>query len=181
MKRLFVIFACIAQILAVSCAKTGVKALQGSYTFKTGGYIDFSGKSYDISILGDTLNVRDTGFVRTLTPERGQLRVLPSEDDGVIITMNVTGGDPVVFTGKVQDLDIILDRAERAVILTSDEHSLLPDFSNKYILDVCGRGHLYDNTLIFELEYSGSYSSASENLEGKAVSSSVKCIAVKNE
>ena len=108
MKRFYIFF--IAAILACACQKSPVETISGSYSFKNGGGLEILGK---LPAIDGILPERDTGIKSSLIPESGQMRILPKGGNEVIITMNVTGGNPIIFcvsSEKFVTLDIRFNR-----------------------------------------------------------------------
>lgn len=162
MKKSLFIFSIVLFALC-SCQKTPVQNFCGSYSFKTGGHLELSGK--------------DTVFTRSLLPENGQLRIVEASGDRVKLTMNVFVGSPVVFDGTVNGNSITLEPIDRRVVIYRDTE--LVDLFDEVLLKVWGTGEKYGNSLIINLEYGGSFRLGLIPCTVK--SSNVKCVAVKNE
>lgn len=204
-KVTFIAMALAVCIAMVACGKQGPARFRGYYSFKTGGTVDIRGKVYDIvrdtisidtvvneysvrgriirdtsykyHIKADTLSSRDTSFLRQLVAESGQMNILNKDGDGMIVTMNVTGGDPVVFSALHKDGNLTLSPTRRMVAIRPDgdknDESVLCDMT------VSGSGQRYDNMILFTMDYSGKYSY--EDLEGNVSVSRINCIATENE
>lgn len=202
MKRIFILL--IATAILGACSKDGVAVYAGYYSFKTGGTVDIRGKVYDISrdttsidtivnnykvtgrevhdttykyhIIRDTLGSRDTSFLRHLVAESGQMHILKDSGDEMILTMNITGGDPVVFTAKCEDGQLTLSPTRRMVGIRPGDDD---DDNVSCDLTVSGTGRRYDNMILFRLFYAGKYSY--DGLDGVIYDSRVDCIATENE
>ena len=152
------------------CKAEGTAAFKGDYSFKTGGYITVSG-TYT-----DWRGSRDTTFIRNLVPESGQMHLLQdTEEQKMVVTMNITGGDPVVFSASLDGEQLVLTPLLRSVLV-------FPKFGDdalRYNLTVGGTGRKYDQTIVFEMNYSGDFSM--DGLKGTVTSSKVHCIATKND
>ncbi|MCQ2169051.1 MAG: hypothetical protein MJY51_01355 [Bacteroidales bacterium] len=204
-KILFYAVTLAACIALVSCEKQGPARFRGYYSFKTGGTVDIKGKVYDIArdtisidtlvneynvggrtirdtsykyhIKADTLSSRDTSFLRQLVAESGQMHILGKDGDEMIVTMNITGGDPVVFSALHRDGNLTLSPTRRMVAVRPDvdenDETVLCDMT------VSGSGQRYDNMILFKMDYSGKYSY--EDLEGNVSVSRIDCIATENE
>ena len=149
-----------ALLLFVACNATGPAGFKGSYSFKTGGYI--------------TVSAGDEQMVRHLIPESGQMHVL-QDRDMMLVTMNITAGDPVVFEANVADGRLVLKPVLRSVPVSP----VLGDTELRYNLTVGGEGKKMDNMIVFKLEYTGVFP-----YEGKTYTvtkSDVSCIATSNE
>ena len=155
-------------LLAASCTK-GPAAFKGDYSFKTGGYLTVSGT------VSDLLGQRDTTFIRHLVPESGQMHVVREEGDRMVVTMNITGGDPVVFPATVDGSEIILEPVLHSLLLRPaiGDETVRQDFM------VSGTGRKYDRMILFELECEGTFRHL--NLDGEVSESEIKCIATENE
>lgn len=188
-------------IALASCTKEGAKAFKGYYSFKTGGSVDITGKLYDTKLdtvkidtvvhiytffgipirdtsftyqtKEDTIAVRDTIVPRRLVTESGQMHVLEKDDGSLVITMNITGGDPVVFKADASGNDLTLSPTRRFVPIHTEKA-----FSY-YDLSVYGSGKRYDNMILIDLFYDGDYTD--EGFEGTLSASRVNCIATENE
>ena len=152
------------------CKTEGTAAFKGDYSFKTGGYITVSG-TYT-----DWRGSRDTTFIRNLVPESGQMHLLQdTEEQKMVVTMNITGGDPVVFSASLDGEQLVLTPLLRRVLV-------FPKFGDdalRYNLTVGGTGRKYDQTIVFEMNYSGDF--PMDGLKGAVTSSKVHCIATKND
>ena len=195
--------------LMCCCAKQGPAAFQGYYSFKTGGALDIAGKVYDIrkdtvktdttvreftiagyivrdtvydyTILRDTLDVRDTTFMRYLVAESGQMHIL-RDSDGMVLTMNITGGDPFVTTAHSEGDRMVLSPAPRRVSVHpwgGSGHSGADDRSLNFYWTLSGSGRRLENVLLLDLAYEGEYSY--DGFDGIISSSNVQCIATENE
>lgn len=204
MKRIALLL--IPLLAAIACSKQGPALYSGYYSFKTGGTLDIEGKVYDIArdttridtlikersvggrtfkdttyryhIVNDTLAVRDTSFLRHLVAESGQMHILNDNGDEMILTMNITGGDPVVFSALYREGDLILSPTRRMVAIRPDDEEK-SDESVLCDMTVSGKGRRYDNMILFKLEYAGDYSY--EDMDGTVSESRVDCIATQNE
>ena len=203
--RIIVTAVLAASIATVSCTKQGPARYSGYYSFKTGGTVDIKGKVYDIvrdtvsvdtlineypiggrtvkdtsyryHVRNDTLSSRDTMFLRHLVAESGQMHILRDNGDRMIVTMNITGGDPVVFSAVHKDGSLLLSPTRRMVAVRPDE-----DESDESVLcdmTVSGTGRRYDNMILFRMDYSGKYSF--RGLDGTVCESRIDCIATENE
>ena len=203
MKRIFLLL--IATAILGACSKDGVAVYAGYYSFKTGGTVDIRGKVYDISrdttsidtivnnykvagrevhdttykyhIIRDTLGSRDTSFLRHLVAESGQMHILNDKGREMILTMNITGGDPVVFAARYEDGQLVLSPTRRMVGIRPGGDDDDEDVSCD--LTVSGTGRRYDNMILFKMVYAGRYSY--EGLDGTISETRVDCIATENE
>lgn len=170
MKKLFIIAA--ALLMVCACGKDVPGQLQGDYSFKTGGSIDVAGTAY--SLWG--LVKKDTVFTRSLVPESGQMHIVKTAEKGKMrVTMNVLGGDPVVFDAEVDGNTLLLLPVRRMVPVVQPHDGL--QFG--YDLTVCGSGARYDNTVVFQLEITGDFSF--DGFDGRVIRSRASCIATRNE
>lgn len=172
MKRAYILI--FAAILACACQKSPVDAVSGSYSFKNGGVLEILGNQ---PAVGEILPERDTVFKSSLVPESGQMRILPKVGDEIVITMNITGGNPVVFNGRLSDGRIVLSPVERTVSIMNELSILGTSIDTP--VSVEGEGAIYGNTIIFEMQYNGTFKSGSTSC--KILSSNVNCVATRNE
>ncbi len=193
----------VAGLVLASCAKEGPALMRGSYSFKTGGSIEITGKLYEtaldtvridtvvhiVTILGipitdttynyvtktDTVSVRDTVITRRLVTESGQMHILEKSGDKMVLTMNITGGDPVVVQAGVSGGTITLEKTGRFVPV----HDRTGVAFSYHDLQLSGSGTRYDNMIVFDLVYEGDYSESS--FKGTVTASRINCIATQNE
>lgn len=192
-----------AGLCLCACSQKGPAAFRGWYSFKTGGSLDFKGKIYEtkpdtvgidttvntITIAGipvrdtvftyrtveDTIAVRDTFVTRRLVTESGQMHILRQDGDSLVITMNITGGDPVVMGGRADGNDITIGKKRRFVQVYESNNILYKNVD----MTVSGSGKRYDNMVILDLYYEGEYSDS--GFDGTVSESRVNCIATENE
>lgn len=170
MKKFFIIAA--ALLLVCACAKDGPEQFRGDYSFKTGGSIDIAGTAY--SLWG--LIKKDTVLTRSLIPEAGQMHIVNEAEKGKMkVTMNVMGGDPVVFSAEVDGNTLLLLPVRRIVPVAQVHDGL----NVGYDLTVCGSGVCHENTVVFQLDFTGDFSF--EGFDGKVIRSRANCIATRNE
>lgn len=195
-----------AALLCIAACKGPNANLRGSYTFKTGGYLDIKGKVYEIerdtvkidttitertigritykdtsyryTIKNDTLSSRDTQFVRHLVAESGQMHVVQAGDD-MKLTLNITGGGAVVYNAKGSGDRISLSPTKRKVSVSPNAGTSDSDQSVSFLFDTGGEGQLYENMLLFRMNYEGKYSY--RDMDGDIRESHIDCIALRNE
>ena len=167
MKRIFILF--LFAFVACACQKSPADSLCGSYSFKTGGYLEILASG--ITPAGDTV------VNSSVVPESGQMRILPKNRDEVVVTMNVTGGSPVVFNAAVSDGKIVLEPTSRKITLFNELSFF--DFPTDAVVGAEGIGSLYGNTLVFDMEYHGKFETAVRQYT--ILFSKVNCIATRNE
>lgn len=181
-----------------SCSRQGKALFRGSYSFKTGGTIEISGEVLDIlrdtvkvdtivtgfifkdttyryHVVSDTVGSHDTSFVRNLVPEKGQMRIVENGTDSVMVTMNITGGNPLVFRGTAEGSVLTLLPALRTARLET-ERLLSVD---KLEVSASGKGRRYENVVILQMDYAGDYKL--NGFEGRITSSRINCVATENE
>lgn len=123
------------------------------------------------------MKTEDNLLTKTIVPKSGQMHVLADGADKVKLTLNVTAGTPVVFDGTVSDGVLSLVPSTQKVLIYKDDAIL--DVLQDILLTVSGTGRRYENTLIIDLNYSGSFNLG--KVPCTVNSSSVKCIATLNE
>ena len=160
----------VALLILCSCSQDDPLGFKGYYSFKTGGSLVLSGTVTDSE--GET---RDTTFTRHLIPESGQMHVLRGEGDKMIVTMNITGGDPVVFDAYLSNDVLTLEPVFRSAPVRVE----LGDESIRGEFTVSGKGRKYENMLLIDLDYKGTLPIT--DFEGEVTSSDVHCVATENE
>lgn len=182
-----------------SCEKEGVKLFDGNYSFKTSGILTIertakvseSDASAEIpariSDSGNTgwpdIDLPDLSdvdfpdgnrtFRLALTSESGQMNVIKTGDNSVIVTMNVVGGDAFVFSGKAEGKVLTLDPAVRFVSFRDGANTVSLEIT------VSGTAEKHDDVAIFTLEYTGG--GETTLYDYKILASEVKCVAKLNE
>lgn len=183
----------------ISCEKEGVKLFDGNYSFKTSGIltvertakvsesdasaeiparISDSGNTgwpdIDLPDLPD-VNFPDGNrtFKLPLTSESGQMNVIKTGDNSVIVTMNIIGGEALVFNGKAEGKVLTLDPAVRFVSFRDGANTVSLEIT------VSGTAEKHDDVAIFTLEYTGG--GETTLYDYKILASEVKCVAKLNE
>ena len=160
-----------------SCEKEGVKLFDGNYSFKTSGIltIERTAKVSESDASAEILDIPDGNrtFRLTLTSESGQMNVIKTGDNSVIVTMNVVGGDAFVFSGKAEGKVLTLDPAVRFVSFRDGANTVSLEVT------VSGTAEKHDDVAIFTLEYTGG--GETTLYDYKILASEVKCVAKLNE
>ena len=115
----------------------------------------------------------DRTFRLPLSSESGQMNVIKTGDNSVIVTMNIVGGDALVFSGKAEGKTLTLDPAVRFVHFRDGVNTV------RLEVTVSGTAEKYDAVAIFKLEYAGKGETTLYDYEIKE--SDVKCVAKVNE
>lgn len=157
-------------LLFASCNKVSVNDFEGDYSFKISGNVVLSTGSEDIN--------------EVLTAESGQMSIKRIEGDSVMVVMNIMNGDVLITTGVVDDNSLVLNSFERS--LKRETSVLNGVVSNSYqcTVTVDGEGTLYDDMLVFDLEYvgSGTYKEGINNeVDVDVTGDNVKMAAFKND
>lgn len=200
MKPFVAALAVVASLLSFcSCEKEGVKLFDGNYSFKTSGILtiertakvsepdasaEISARASDNGNTGwpdiDLPDIPDVDFPdgnRTfklpLTSESGQMNIIKTGDNSVIVTMNVVGGDALVFSGKAEGKVLTLDPAVRFVSFRDGANTVSLEIT------VSGTAEKHDDVAIFTLEYTGG--GETTLYDYKILASEVKCVAKLNE
>lgn len=194
-----------AALLCLAACKGPNASLRGSYSFKTAGYLDIKGKAYTIvrdtvstdttvidrrigqitvhdtiftyHTVNDTLDSRDTQFIRHLVPESGQMHIVQA-GDALKLTLNVTGGGAAVYDAAASGDRVALSPVMRRISVSPDG-ARDSDQGVSFLFETSGSGQLYENMLIISMDYKGEYSDT--DLDGTVNGSFINCIATKNE
>lgn len=160
-----------------SCEKEGVKLFDGNYSFKTSGIltIERTAKVSESDASAGILDIPDGNrtFRLALTSESGQMSVIKTGDNSVIVTMNVVGGEAFVFSGKAEGKVLTLDPAVRFVSFRDGANTVSLEIT------VSGTAEKHDDVAIFTLEYTGG--GETTLYDYKILASEVKCVAKLNE
>lgn len=161
----------------ISCEKEGVKLFDGNYSFKTSGIltVERTAKVSESDASAGILDIPDGNrtFRLALTSESGQMNVVKTVDNSVIVTMNVVGGDAFVFSGKAEGKVLTLDPAVRFVSFRDGANTVSLEIT------VSGTAEKHDDVAIFTLEYTGG--GETTLYDYKILASEVKCVAKLNE
>lgn len=161
----------------ISCQKEGVKLFDGNYSFKTSGIltVERTAKVSESDASAGILDIPDGNrtFRLSLTSESGQMNVIKTGDNSVIVTMNVVGGDAFVFSGKAEGKVLTLDPAVRFVSFRDGANTVSLEIT------VSGTAEKHDDVAIFTLEYTGG--GETTLYDYKILASEVKCVAKLNE
>ncbi len=187
-----------------ACTKTGPQQFGGYYSFKTGGTVEITGQIYQVvldtvktdtivhviplgpivfrdttfiyHVQNDTIGSRDTTVIRHMVAESGQMHILETGGNQMKVTMNITGGDPLVLDATVENNTLVLAPARQRVAVSSECKVGLSDHC---YWEVSGRGTRYENMVLFNLDYAGKYTF--DGMEGVVTRSEISCIATENE
>ena len=141
--------------LCAACEKSGPSLFAGNYSFKTSGYLDVQSADAEGDSAVSTLS---------LATRSGQMDITPTGTDGdrVVITMNETGGDLLVYYATASDDLLTLEPAARHRVLAADSLRLpvsgtaigLGEMAEENVT-VSGTARRYDNIVLFDLRYEG--------------------------
>lgn len=178
MKPFVAALAVVASLLSFcSCEKEGVKLFDGNYSFKTSGIltIERTAKVSESDASAGILDIPDGNrtFRLALTSESGQMNVIKTGDNSVIVTMNIVGGDALVFNGKAEGKVLTLDPAVRFLSFRDGANTVSLEIT------VSGTAEKHDDVAIFTLEYTGG--GETTLYDYKILASEVKCVAKLNE
>ncbi len=178
MKPFVAALAVVASLMSFcSCEKEGVKLFDGNYSFKTSGIltIERTAKVSESDASAGILDIPDGNrtFRLALTSESGQMNVIKTGDNSVIVTMNVVGGDAFVFSGKAEGKVLTLDPAVRFVSFRDGANTVSLEIT------VSGTAEKHDDVAVFTLEYTGG--GETTLYDYKILASEVKCVAKLNE
>lgn len=161
----------------ISCEKEGVKLFDGNYSFKTSGIltVERTAKVSESDASAGILDIPDGNrtFRLALTSESGQMNIIKTGDNSVIVTMNVVGGDALVFSGKAEGKVLTLDPAVRFISFRDGANTVSLEIT------VSGTAEKHDDVAIFTLEYTGG--GETTLYDYKILASEVKCVAKLNE
>ena len=166
-----VLMLCAVSSIAEGCQESDLDIMAGSYTYKTSGIVGL----LPTQLIGTGLPV-DTTWV-ALTPEQGQINIARKDADKSL--MLVTWND---ITGNACSTDAVLEGDELTLTLTPNtKTATLTDGKDTLgggVVKYSGTATLYDNMLIFSLQYQGSFTISSTPMT--IVGSKIECIAKAN-
>lgn len=186
-----------------SCEKEGVKLFDGSYSFKTSGILNLDRKTKATTsseaaveqtkfsetadsdfpsipglpdlpdIPGIDLPEGDRTFSLSLSAESGQMNIIRTEGNSAVVTMNIVGGDALVFDAQADGKTLKLSPLRRIISFRDAAQTATLDVT------VSGTGEKHEDVIVFSLNYTGS--GESTLYDYKINSSEIKCVAKENE
>ncbi|MBQ0118458.1 MAG: hypothetical protein KBS42_01645 [Bacteroidales bacterium] len=116
-------------LLPVVGCRNELKCLEGTYSYKVSGkaVID-AGDSTNTVVLGD---------------EIGAMEIIGQQGNNVLLTFNQLAGGVYVTTAVLNDSVLSLTPFDKVIFYQRD-----------YDVVVSGQGHVYDQTIVFDLQYS---------------------------
>jgi len=191
--------------MLVSCEKDGSALFKGNYSFKTSGNISVvrdeafqNDTTYSVSTITtedsiipqvkiDTIvTVHDDTLTVMIDNEAGIMDIteIDAETGASVITLNVTGGEVVAYYASAEGRSITIEPLKRYMRLMTG--SLLDGSGTELDGDnvmgevnISGTGNIYDNIIIFDLDYSGDFTC--NGILYHITSSDVICRAKKTE
>lgn len=119
-----------------------------------------------------TLPTTDGTFKSSLSSESGQMNIVTTGENTMIVTLNIVGGDVLVFDATVDGKKITLSPISRILTIKDEGITFTVDAT------VEGMGEKYGDVVIFSLKYTGDTSYLIYNYT--ITDSDVKCVAKVN-
>lgn len=116
-------------LLPVVGCQNEIKYLEGTYSYKT------SGKA--VIDAGDSTNTV------VLEDEIGAMEIIGQSDNRVILTFNQLAGSAYTTSATLNDSILTLVPFERVIT-----------YERKHDVTVSGKGYIYGQTIVFDLQYS---------------------------
>lgn len=167
-----------ALIALTSCEKEGVEMYEGFYSYKLSGtvtvdkeFVDTAEEPVDPEQPAEPSEPIEATLA--LIAESGQMNVLKTGADSLVITMNAIGGDVLVIDACVKDNNLEIKEFSKIVKCEDGNRTVSLNCT------VSGSGKKYDDVIIMDFSYLGEGSSTFYNYSIK--SSSVKCVAKVNK
>ncbi len=181
MKNRFIAAAlAVSAIILCGCAKDGSKTITGTYTYKTSGTVTLMAPQLaglDAATLAayKAAGINTDPVMVALYPEQGQMHVIGDGDGKVIITFNDILGNADVTAGTVNGSSLTLEEGHtKTAQLTDGEEKI-----GGGVVAVSGSGEKYEDMLILDMEYKGTFSISGTSMT--VVASDVHCVAQSNE
>jgi len=175
-QKLSVVFATLAAFaVLISCQKTDLETMSGSYTYKTSGVVGL----VPTQLIGTGLPI-DTTWV-ALTPEQGQVNIVTKDSNNstIIITWNDLTGNACSTEARVDGKKLIMTPNTKSASLTDGTMSMgTVTIIGGGIVSYYGTGTLYDNMLLIDMIYQGTFTISGTQMT--VVASKVECIAKAN-
>lgn len=184
--KIIIIF--VAALCLFSCKDSSeVRGAKGAYRYKTTGKVTLE-ENFAGATKGDTL-------VANLDNESGSLEVVSLHNgDSLLLTLDQLNGDVIVTRGKMNGKRLNFNSYTRTLEVPLDvtyydtitigvgvlsKDTVIPFVRHEYeVFDIRVQGYadVYDNNLVFNLEYNGNSQSTERTLRGKGI----RCLAKKN-
>lgn len=144
MKQIAKIFAAAMMVCAAaSCSKEGAELFEGSWSFKTSGTVSLVPVGPDGTPLAEAVTL-------PLKSESGQMTVVGTGDDEMILTMNIIAGDVYVFDAEAHEDEFVLEAEPKVVGVT-----VSADETVYAAVQASGEGERYGDMIIIEWDYTG--------------------------
>ena len=124
-------------------------------------------------IPGIDLPEGDRTFSLSLSAESGQMNIIRTEGNSAVVTMNIVGGDALVFDAQADGKTLKLSPLRRIISFRDGTQTATLDVT------VSGTGEKHENLVVFSLSYTGS--GESTLYDYTINSSEIKCVAKENE
>lgn len=115
----------------------------------------------------------DRTFSLSLSAESGQMNIIRTEGNSAVVTMNIVGGDALVFEAQAEGKTLKLSPLRRIISFRDGTQTANLDVT------VSGTGEKHENVVVFTLSYIGS--GESTLYDYTINSSEIKCVAKENE
>lgn len=183
--KLFIVFAA-AMLMFVSCSdSSAVRSVKGAYRYKTTGKVVLE-ENYNGATKADTL-------VANLDSESGTLELVSlHDDDSLLITFDQLNGNVMATRAVIDEKRIYFTPYKRMIEVATDvktfdtvklelgllsydtvivrvQHEYEP-----YDITVSGYADVYDNNLLFNLDYTGKSQTSERTLRGRGITSLAK-------
>lgn len=178
--KLFILLGAVLCMIACSDSNE-VRSAKGAYRYKTTGKVTLE-ENFPKATKADTL-------VANLDNESGSLEVVSLHNgDSLLLTIDQLNGDVIVTRGKMTGSRLNFNSYTRTLDVPLDVtyydtiHLILTDTViarerheyETFDITVHGYADLYDNNLVFNLEYAGKSQSTERTLRGKNIRSLAK-------
>ncbi len=136
MKKFFQFSLLLSLTLLATACSDAVRPFVGDYSYKISGKVTVDGKT------------------KVLSTEQGSLQLVRKDKSTVLMTFNELGGDIYTATGHISDSQISFTDAKRTLQIAYTGESTVAAVQY-FDLTVTGEGEIQNETIVFNLTYSG--------------------------
>lgn len=146
-------------LLGFASCQSPIHTLTGEYSYKISGQVNIGNTSTCV-----------------LNDEIGSLNIIHKTDSIYILTFNTLNGGVYHTEATLSGKELTLDEFQRTLSVTYTENSdtFIGNatgslYTDNFSITVRGNGILYDQTIIFDLQYSGKQLDKQQSLRGNNI------------
>lgn len=185
MKKLIILFGTALLFLSACTDTAGVRDVKGSYRYKTTGKVTLE-ENYKGATKADTLVANldnESGTLEVVSLHNGDSLLLTFDplNGDIAVTRGVLDGSTIRFASYRRTLEVpttvkYFDTVSLGIGILSYDTVIVRERNEYEVYDITVHGHanVYDNNLIFVLDYSGTSQTSERTLKGTNIQSLAK-------